>query len=98
MIERLREQLRPFSNIDWTRKEGNIWDGNIVTGGKIRTQGPAVKAASDAMLALLDIRDDLEEELAGSEPAVPFDQASMVVVDGQHRYVGLQEVSTSPTS
>ena len=61
LMERLRESLQPFNAIDWSR-EAAIWDGNIVTGGKIRTQGPAVKAAADAMLRLLDISDDIDED------------------------------------
>ena len=98
LMEQLREQLSPFNDLDWTRKEKNIWDGNIVTGGKIRTQGSAVKAAADAMLRLLGINKAPEEESTDPEPTVSVDEASIAVVDGQHRYVGLQEVFTSPGS
>ena len=49
MMEYLREVLKPLNDIDWSRN-GPIWDGNIVTGGKIRTQAPAVRAASEKML------------------------------------------------
>lgn len=49
----LRERLKPFHQIDWSRGAA-IWDTNIVIGGdKIRTQAPAVKGAADKMLALL---------------------------------------------
>ena len=52
LIDKLREKLKPFQQISWER-EAEIWNGNIVTGGKIRTQGPAVKGASQQMLELL---------------------------------------------
>ena len=54
MMAQLRETLKPLNNLDWSRK-GPIWDGNIVTGGKIRTQGPAVRAASQKMLEHLGL-------------------------------------------
>ena len=54
MMAQLRETLKPLNNLDWSRK-GPIWDGNIVTGGKIRTQGPAVREASQKMLEHLGI-------------------------------------------
>ena len=53
-MEYLREVLEPLNGIDWSRN-GPIWDENIVTGGKIRTQAPAVKAASQKMLEKLGI-------------------------------------------
>lgn len=49
MMSQLRETLKPLNHLDWTR-QGPIWDGNIVTGGKIRTQASAVRAASQKML------------------------------------------------
>ncbi len=53
-MEELREKLRPFRQIDWSR-QSDTWEGNIVIGrDKIRTQGPAVKGAAENMLALLD--------------------------------------------
>ena len=54
IMERLRDILNPLSGIDWSRN-GALWDGNIVTGGKIRTQAPAVRAASSKMLELLNL-------------------------------------------
>lgn len=60
MAEYLRERLKPFKDIDWSR-EGSIWDGNIVTGGKIRTQAPAVKGASQKMLELLALTEQATE-------------------------------------
>ena len=53
LIDEIRKRLEPLKEIDWARS-AQIWDGNIVTGGKIRTQGSAVKAASEKMLKLLD--------------------------------------------
>ncbi len=49
IMEHLRKVLKPLNNVDWTRK-GELWQDNIVTGDKIRTQAPAVKAASQKML------------------------------------------------
>ena len=58
--EELRENLKPFCQVDWARK-ADIWDGNIVIGGdKIRTQAPAVKGAAENMLALLDKTEQLQ--------------------------------------
>ena len=54
--DKLREHLMPFEAIDWSRN-GILWDGNIVTGGKIRTQAPAVRAASSKMLELLNLQE-----------------------------------------
>ena len=54
MMAQLRETLKPLNTLDWSRK-GPIWDGNIVTGGKIRTQGPAVREASQKMLEHLGL-------------------------------------------
>ena len=98
LMEQLRERLKPFHEIDWSRSEGNIWDGNIVTGGKIRTQAPAVKAAADAMLRLLDISDGVEEQAADPEHVEQFDETPNYIADGQHRHAGLQQVATSPIS
>ena len=49
MMEQLRNVLKPLNGVDWSR-EGPLWNGNIVTGGKIRTQASAVRAASQKML------------------------------------------------
>ena len=57
MMEHLREVLEPLNSIDWSRN-GAIWDGNIVTGGKIRTQASAVKAASQEMLKCLGLAEE----------------------------------------
>lgn len=54
IMERLSDILKPLNGIDWSRN-GALWDGNIVTGGKIRTQAPAVRAASSRMLELLNL-------------------------------------------
>ena len=56
MMEELREVLKPLESTDWSR-EGELWQDNIVTGGRIRTQGPAVNTASKKMLAALGIAD-----------------------------------------
>lgn len=56
MMEELREVLKPLESADWSRN-GELWDGNIVTGGKIRTQASAVSAGSKKMLAALGISD-----------------------------------------
>ena len=49
MMERLRNVLKPLEGADWTR-DGELWQDNIVTNGRIRTQAPAVSAASKKML------------------------------------------------
>ncbi len=54
MMAQLREVLKPLNGLDWSRT-GPIWDGNIVTGGKIRTQASAVRAASQEMLKHLGL-------------------------------------------
>ena len=51
-MERLREELKPLRDMDWSRS-APVWNGNIVSGGKIRNQTPAVKAASFKILELL---------------------------------------------
>ena len=48
----LRVGLEPFRHIDWNRS-ADIWDGNLVVEGKIRTQTPAIKAAAGKLLELL---------------------------------------------
>ena len=55
LIAELQDRLIPFKEIRWDRS-AEIWDGNVVTGGKIRTQGPAVRAASQKMLDLLETK------------------------------------------
>ena len=58
-MEELRHKLQPFHNIQWDRS-AKIWNGNIIVSDdqgnhRIRTQGPAVKGAAEAMLKLLGI-------------------------------------------
>ena len=60
----LLEQFAPLRTVDWSRN-GPLWDGNIVTGGKIRTQAPAVRAASRKILEHLGI---LEMAAAPNDP------------------------------
>ncbi len=50
--EQLSIRLSPFKQVNWDRTAA-IWDGNLVVDGRIRTQTPAIKAASDRLLALL---------------------------------------------
>ena len=54
MLERLRKVLKPLESTDWSR-DGELWQDNIVTSGRIRTQAPAVSAASKEMLEKLGI-------------------------------------------
>ncbi len=49
----LRVKLEPFRKINWDRDD-DMWAGNLVVDGKVRTQTPALKAASDKMMALLN--------------------------------------------
>ena len=60
-MQELRQKLQPFHAISWERK-AKIWNGNIIVGDdqgnyRIRTQGPAVKGASEEMLKLLGINE-----------------------------------------
>ena len=48
----LLARLSPFKDVNWDRT-AEIWAGNLVVDGKIRTQTPAIKAASDKLLDLL---------------------------------------------
>ena len=50
--EQLRVRLEPFRNVDWDRS-ADIWKGNLVSEGRIRTQTPAIKAAAGNLMALL---------------------------------------------
>ena len=54
MMEHLREVLKPLDSVDWTR-EGPMWDGNIVTGGKIQYRVTAVRGASQKLLEHLGL-------------------------------------------
>ena len=56
LMTQIRQSLDPLKDVDWSR-EGSLWNGNIVTGGKIRTQAPAVKAASLMILEKLGLVD-----------------------------------------
>ena len=48
----LRTTLEPFRHVDWERSS-DIWEGNLVAEGRIRTQTPAIKAAAGKLLDLL---------------------------------------------
>ena len=48
----LRITLEPFRHVDWERSS-DIWEGNLVSEGRIRTQTPAIKAAAGKLLELL---------------------------------------------
>ena len=50
--EQLRVRLEPFRNVNWDRS-ANIWKGNLVSEGRIRTQTPAIKTAAGNLMALL---------------------------------------------
>ena len=50
--DQLRVRLEPFRRIDWDRS-ADIWEGNLVSDGRIRTQTPAIKAAAVKLLAVL---------------------------------------------
>ena len=45
-------KLEAFLHIDWDRS-ADIWDGNLVVDGRIRTQTPAIKAAAGKLTELL---------------------------------------------
>ncbi len=49
----LHAKLEPFRDIEWERS-AEIWAGNLVVEGKIRTQTPALKAAADKLMHLLE--------------------------------------------
>ena len=48
----LQVRLEPFRYVSWDRSD-EMWDGNLVVDGKIRTQTPALKAASVKLMDLL---------------------------------------------
>ena len=50
--DQLRVRLEPFRHVDWDRS-ADIWEGNLVSDGRIRTQTPAIKAAAGKLLAFL---------------------------------------------
>ena len=50
--DQLRVRLEPFRHVDWDRS-ADIWEGNLVSDGRIRTQTPAIKAAAVKLLAVL---------------------------------------------
>ena len=86
LMERLREQLRPLNDVDWSR-DADIWDENIVTGGKIRTQGSAVKAAADALLKVLNISDSIDEEVQAAYGCLSYTWL-LAVPDGGYPRAG----------
>ncbi len=63
LVTELREVLLPLNGVDWSR-QGQLWQDNIVTGGKIRTQAPAVRAASKAILQHLGFTEETASEAA----------------------------------
>lgn len=52
LVKDLMARLEPLRQVNWDRS-ADIWAGNIVVDGKIRTQNPAMKAASLKLLDLL---------------------------------------------
>ena len=50
--EELSVRLSPFKQVNWDRS-AEAWAENLVVDGRIRTQTPAIKAASENLLALL---------------------------------------------
>ena len=63
LVTALRHIVAPLHDADWSRN-GPLWQDNIVTGGKIRTQAPAVRAASKAMLKQLGFAEETASETA----------------------------------
>ena len=53
LADQLRTRLQPFSKVNWDRS-AEIWDGNLVVDGRIRTQTPAMRAAADKLMELLE--------------------------------------------
>lgn len=53
LADQLCTRLQPFSKVDWDRS-AEIWDGNLVVDGRIRTQTPAMRAAADKLMELLE--------------------------------------------
>ena len=45
-------KMEPLRHIDWNRS-ADIWQGNLVVDGRIRTQTPAIKAAAGKLMELL---------------------------------------------
>ena len=50
--EILRVNLEPLRQVDWDRS-ADIWNGNLVVDGGIRTQTPAIKTAAGKLMELL---------------------------------------------
>ena len=63
LVADLRQILAPLNDVDWSR-QGALWQDNIVTGGKIRTQAPAVRAASKTILKQLGFAEETVSEAA----------------------------------
>ena len=53
LADQLCTRLQPFSKVNWDRS-AEIWDGNLVVDGGIRTQTPAMRAAADKLMELLE--------------------------------------------
>ena len=63
MTQALRKTLQPLEGTDWTR-DGELWQDNIVTNSRIRTQAPAVSAASKKMLEQIGLVEQAEQAQA----------------------------------
>ena len=63
LVAELNQILAPLNDVDWSR-QGPLWQNNIVTGGKIRTQAPAVRAASKSILKQLGFAEETVSEAA----------------------------------
>ena len=50
--EVLRAKLEPLRQVDWDRS-ADIWAGNLVVDGRIRTQTPAIKTAAGNLMTFL---------------------------------------------
>ena len=63
MADRLRFSLSPLANADWSRS-GDLWEGGIVNGGKIRTQAPGLRASAIAVLNRLGLASEEDQPSA----------------------------------
>ena len=63
MADRLRFSLSPLVKADWSRN-GGLWDGGIVNGGKIRTQAPGLRASAIAVLNCLGFASEEDQPSA----------------------------------
>ena len=56
--ESMLSQLEPLREVEWER-QAEIWNGNLVVEGKIKTQSPAIKTAGQKLLSLVKNKDEL---------------------------------------